>query len=157
MKSIVATKQSFTLTVSTLPYSFWIKLSRVCCLIEILRLCSLFIWSISGRVDIFDPYSFLHKLQMIATTYSISSYFLYIYSQTAEVVFPLPLPLLPKEVLSSIDNLVILPLPSGIDDLVLSSGTILSSKSLMSMLSSISFKFIYLFFDMVCEEYLLKI
>ncbi len=42
-KSIVASKQSFTLTVSTLPYGFWIKLSCVCYLIEILRLCSLFI------------------------------------------------------------------------------------------------------------------
>src|SRR6266508_2613484 len=115
MKSIVASKQSFTLTVLTLPYSFWIKLSRVCYLIEILCLCSLFIWSISGRVDVFSPYSFLHKLQMIATTCSVSSYFLYIYSQTAEVVFPLPLPLLPKEVLSFIDGSVILPLPSGTD------------------------------------------
>src|SRR6266542_3845710 len=94
MKSIVASKQSFTLTVSTLPYSFWIKLSRVYYLIEILRLCSLFIWSISGHVDVFNPYYFLHKLQMIATTCSILSYFLYIYSQTAEVIFSLPLPLL---------------------------------------------------------------
>src|SRR6266542_6079885 len=113
MKSIVTSKQSFTLTVSTLLYSFWIKLSRVCCLIEILRLCSLFIWSISGRVDVFGPYSFLHKLQIIATTCFVLSYFLYIYSQTAEVVFPLPLPLLPKEVLSSINGSDVLPLPSG--------------------------------------------
>src|SRR6266511_3341419 len=127
MKSIVTSKQSFTLTVSTLPYSFWIKLSRVCCLIEILRLCSLFIWSISGRVDIFGPYSFLHKLQMIATTYSVLSYFLYIYSQTAEVVFPLSLSLLPKEMLSSIDGSIVLLLPSETDISVLSSETTLLS------------------------------
>src|SRR6266540_2883281 len=157
MKSIVIFKQSFTLTVSTLPYSFWIKLSCVCCLIEILHLCSLFIWSISGRVDVFGLYSFLHKLQMIATTCSISSYFLYIYFQIAEVVFPLPLPLLPKEVLSSVDGSVILPLPFGTDGSVLSSETTLSSKSSMSTSSSISSKSICSFFNMVCEECLLRI
>src|SRR6266498_5364163 len=157
MKSIMASKQSFTLTVSTLPYDFWIKLSCVCCLIEILRLCSLFIWSISDRVDVFGPYSFLHKLQMIATTCSISSYFLYIYFQTAEVVFPLRLPLLPKKVLSSVDGLIILPLPSRTDDSVLSSEIILLSKSSMSMSSSIFSKSICSFFHMVCEECLSRI
>src|SRR6266498_2500927 len=157
MKLIVIFKQSFTLTVSTLPYGFWIKLSRVCCLIEILHLCSLFIWSISGHVDVFGPYSFLHKLQMIAITCSISSYFLYIYSQTAKVVFPLPLPLLPKEVLSSVDGSVILLLPSGTDGSVLSFEIILSSKSSISTSFSISSKSICLFFDIVCEEYLSRI
>src|SRR6266540_914476 len=151
----MTSKQSFTLTVSILPYSFWIKLSCVCCLIEILHLCSLFIWSINDRVDIFGPYSFLYKLQMIATTCSVSSYFLYIYSQTAEIVFSLPLP--PKKVLSSVDGSVILPLPSGTDGSVLSSGTTLSSKSSMSTSSSISSKSICSFFDMVCEECLSRI
>src|SRR6266498_4445971 len=160
MKSIMASKQSFTLTVSTLPYDFWIKLSCVCCLIEILRLYSLFIWSISGRVDVFGPYSFLHKLQMIATTCSVSSYFLYIYSQTAEVVFPLPLPLLPKEMLSSVDGSVVLPLPSETDGSVLSSGTTLSSKSSMSTSSSISSpykKLGYVFYTFcICFVYVFK-
>ncbi len=157
IKSIVTSKQSFTLTISTLPYSFWIKLSCICYLIEILRLYFLFIWSISSCVDVFGLYSFLHKLQIITTTYSISSYFLYIYFQTAEIIFPLSLPLLSKEVLSSVDSLIILPLLSEIDSLVLSSEIILSSKLSMSMSSSISSKSICSFFDMVCEECLPRI
>ncbi len=59
--------------------------------------------------------------------------------------------------LSFINDSVVLSLPSETDDLILSFRIILSLKSLMSMLSFISSKFICLFFDIICEEYLLKI
>src|SRR6266542_6792217 len=104
---MVAFMQSFILLVSILLYSFWIKLSCVCYFMKILHLYSLFIWSISSLVDVFGSYSFLHKLQIIAITFSLSLYFLYINSQTAEVVFPLLLLELPNNILSSIKGSVI--------------------------------------------------